>query len=169
MVVFKSVRDKDMIENLQKNIRKFLEHSNASVHAFEKRAGISPSSVQNILLGRSRRPGVELVHAIAQGFGCSIEDLIGEGEESSHFSQSRLESYPRTIDLSLFPYIVEIVSEVIREKKIEAEKSFFFSIIEEVYVYALKSGADKIDKPFVEWFINFMQSNRQKGIMAKSF
>jgi len=149
-----------MIENLQKNIRKRLGQTNWSVHAFEKKAGLKPSSIQNILLGRSKRPGIDVVHAIAQELDCTMEELLASAESLENGNQKR-DSYPEFLSLALFRQVVAIAADLLSQKQPTIEQDVLFSVIEEVYMYSIKNGLDQPDPSFVKWFIDFINIDKK--------
>lgn len=64
-------------ETLVSNIKyKLQQDGELSVNQLEKRANLRPSSVQSILSGRSKNPGIKTVIALAKEFGCNIEELV---------------------------------------------------------------------------------------------
>ena len=68
-----------MDTDLQRNIKKQLEQQNISVAELERRAGLR-HAVMNIMHGRSKNPSIRVAQAIAKELGCSMEDLLSEGQ-----------------------------------------------------------------------------------------
>ena len=49
-----------------------LEQHNLSIHALALRSGVAPSTIKNILYGKSKNPGVVTLKMLCDGFGISL-------------------------------------------------------------------------------------------------
>jgi transcriptional regulator with XRE-family HTH domain len=165
-LVFKTKNDRlttSMATPLQKNLRDRLTEKGISVHALEKRSGVKPSSIQNILQGKSKKPSADLLLAIAHELGCTVENLL----------QTDLSSPPETallhkIDASrpifslkkeawvphLYVEALKKIQALLENKKLTPSKEVFLSLVEEVYTYSLKGNPPSVDERFAEWLIS---------------
>lgn len=134
---------------LQKNLRHQIAEKKVSVHALEKRAGLKPSAIHNILQGKSKRPAAEVLIAVAQELGCSVEDLVRENAGASTASSSAQKWSP-----DLYMNVFKTVQDIFNKKEIELKKSQVLEIVEEVYLYSVQGSLSVADKRFAEWLIN---------------
>jgi transcriptional regulator with XRE-family HTH domain len=134
---------------LQENLKRQLEEKKMSAHALEKRAGLRPSAVQNILQGKSKRPAAELLQAIANELDCTVEDLLIEGlsvqperTPASHWN------------LNLYIDALKTVQAIINAKKTPLDKNQTLKIVDEVYLYSVKARQKTADKTFADWLLS---------------
>lgn len=123
-----------------------------SVSELERRAGLKPSTVQNILHGRSKNPGIDTIKCIAQELHCSIEELIGELNASTALKrEENIEDLPW--NASLFIQGIETVQSILEKKKKLLPKKQILATVEEIYKYALDGNSEEIDPRFTEWLL----------------
>ena len=53
-----------------------LEQRNLSIHALALRSGVAPSTIKNILYGKSRNPGVVTIKLLCDGLGISLAEFF---------------------------------------------------------------------------------------------
>lgn len=51
-----------------------------SVHQLAIESAVSPSTIKNILYGKSRNPGIVTIKMLCDGFGISLIDFFGTEE-----------------------------------------------------------------------------------------
>ncbi len=133
---------------LQKNLRYQIAEKKMSVHALEKKAGLKPSAIHNILQGKSKRPAAEVLVAVAQELGCSVEDLIREEPPVPNSSPSSQQWSP-----DLYMNSFKVVQSILSDKISELKKDEVLKIVEEVYLYSAQGGLSLADRRFAEWVI----------------
>lgn len=134
---------------LQENLKRQLEEKKMSAHALEKRAGLRPSAVQNILQGKSKRPAAELLQAIANELDCTVEDLLSEG-----LSAQPEKSPASHWNLSLYIDALKTVQAIINTRKTPLDKNQTLKIVDEVYLYSVKARQKTADKTFADWLLS---------------
>lgn len=134
-----------MIDNLKRNIKTLLKHQNLSAYSLEKKAGLRPSAIQNILQGRSKNPGIDAVVAIATELGCTVEDLIRNKEPVQTISE--------TFDLALLDGIISILIPELQKTHREISLQSFIGLLKDVYLYTQKMPNQEINKAFIEWLV----------------
>ncbi len=140
-------------------IKSKMEALDISAHGLEKKAGLRPSAVQNILYGRSKNPSIFIVQAIAQALDCSVADLIGEQESinldyNPKASLNQLNKDDAAWDCALYLDSLETVARLLKRKKHYHLKSMtILDYADEVYTYSLKRGIHSVDVYFTEWLI----------------
>lgn len=150
---------KNRMQAISKQIRTKLSETGLSVHALEKKAGLRPSAVQNIIYGRSKNPSVETIQAIARAFDCSISELL-EDQEASNLSHEEIVAPEKpTINqhylwnFDLYINTLKKMNDILKKKNINLPKEKTMEIAEEIYNYSLKGNKDNVDYHFAEWLI----------------
>lgn len=141
---------------LQKNIRKGLANKLMSVSELERHCGLKHSAIQNILHGRSKSPSISIIKSIAEGFGCSIEQLLSDDMILSNKSKSN--SPPKTVTQAiwqpkLFIKCLLATQEAFEQKGIVPSFDQAIASATEVYNYTINASTEIVDDRFVEWLI----------------
>ncbi len=143
-----------------------MEEEGLTAYALEKRAGLKPSAVNNIIYGKSKNPSIEILKAIAKALNCSVSDLIGE--RVTNFTQSiehetairrvntihvtNLESFSNN---ELYTNCLHTVAKLLHKKKIFIGKEEIISCIDEIYLYSTKKNfKNQVDQHFAEWILD---------------
>lgn len=53
-----------------------LETHKMSIHALAIKSGVAPSTIKNILYGKSKNPGIVTIKMLCDGFGISVSDFF---------------------------------------------------------------------------------------------
>lgn len=53
-----------------------LEERRLSIHALAIRSGVAPSTIKNILYGKSKNPGIVTIKILCDGLGISLYDFF---------------------------------------------------------------------------------------------
>jgi len=151
-----------MHQVLQKNLRDILSKNNLSVSELERRAGLKQRAIQNILMGRSTNPGIDIISQLAKNLGCSIEELISEQTLDIKKSEKKPEP-PNHFPWNpiLFNNTFEFVNQFITEKKITPPINKVLDCIREIYSYCFDNDKNVLDKKFAEWIVNNRFSNKE--------
>ena len=137
---------------LKANIKNRLDQKEMTIRELESRAGLRQSVLQNILLGRSKNPGVETVYALAKELGCTVEELLLPPDPNNFQHKAESEMIKLHWNESLFAQSVAFVGDFIKKNAIETNLEKAWSCIKEIYAYALKeTTTNKIDQKFAEW------------------
>ena len=149
------------MQSLSKKIKERIHEKGLSTHALEKRAGLKPSAVQNILYGRSKNPSITIIQAIAHALGCRITDLIEEDVEPSLAKKPRstfpsLKSAERDAkdwDQNLYLQCFQEINILLEREKIVLSREKILEIVEEIYTYSQGNNMKEPDKYFSKWLI----------------
>lgn len=139
-------------------IRKKLREQHISASALEKKAGIRPSTLQNILQGRSKNPSLEILKAAASALGCTISELVGENSVPLESVILVDEWVPE-----IYVQAVWLIGEACRKRKISFSRSSFFKAVRQIYTYALRYKKTKIDQDFADWVVTQIQEEEGKN------
>ena len=66
MSVYKAVKNRILV---------LLEEKNMSIHKLAIESAVPPSSIKNILYGKSVNPGIATIKMLCDGFGCGFADM----------------------------------------------------------------------------------------------
>lgn len=150
------------MQSLSKKIKERIHEKGLSTHALEKRAGLKPSAVQNILYGRSKNPSITIIQAIAHALGCRITDLIGEdvgpsltkGSNAAFPSLQSQEREARDWDQNLYLQCFQEVNTLLGQEKLVLSREKILEIVEEIYTYSQGNSMKAPDKYFSKWLID---------------
>jgi len=143
-----------MQQILQLNIKERLKRKGITVAEVERRAGLNKTTIQNILLGRSKNPGIEIISALAKELECSIDELISPANELKKTKVMKLDWQE-----SVFISAIQYVGHFLKKHAISSSLENVIKCATEIYAYSLKSKLqNNIDEQFAEWITerNFM-------------
>ncbi len=126
-------------------IRFKIKEKGISTHALEKLAGLKPSSIHNILQGKSKNPTLHTLQAISLALECPLDELVDQ--------KPLVKASSQPWHAALFTQATELANTIFTEKKLTPTKKQAMNYIEEIYNYALLSKTMKADKTFAEWLI----------------
>jgi len=70
----------DTYTAVKNRILELCEERNMPVHQLAIESAVSPSTIKNILYGKSRNPGIVTIKMLCDGFGISLIDFFGTEE-----------------------------------------------------------------------------------------
>ncbi|MBN9344181.1 MAG: hypothetical protein BGO76_00605 [Caedibacter sp. 38-128] len=145
---------------LVNKLKKKIEEKNYSVAELERVAGLKGHAIRNILLGKSKKPNIEILQRAASVLGCSIVEFLDEKElgQVNLVPQGRPAPVKKeTIlikNVSLYEQAVKLVFNIYQEKDYIPSTEQASYVINEIYAFAEKNQANKPDKAFAEWLIS---------------
>lgn len=126
----------------------------------EKRAGLKPHAVRNILTGKSKRPSALHVQAIAEALRCTVKDLLTtpsfmQNEQGDLSREEMLnKQYAQCSATQLMEETVEVVHTLLQGKRAIVRQ--FLVCLKEVYLYSLQKNPATANKEYARWFINLL-------------
>lgn len=149
------------MQSLSRKIKERIHEQGLSTHALEKRAGLKPSAVQNILYGRSKNPSITIIQAIAQALGCRITDLIGDDSTPPLSIKKGSIPYPSLQkngesgdwDQNLYLQCFQEVNTLLEQERLSLSRDKILEIVEEIYSYSQGNSLQAPDKYFSKWLI----------------
>lgn len=128
------------------NIEKLLSKHNMTPVELEKKAGLKPSAVSNILYNRSKNPSIDTLKAIAKALNCNFGALIEDSNEQNLGIDPKLA-------LSSLNILVEEInkSQIISYGEVGADD--FFKWVLEVYRYSKKNDLQEADSRYAKWVL----------------
>lgn len=74
--------DDDMTtyETVKNRIIKLCEEKRLTINKLATESGVAPSSVKNILYGKSKNPGIVTIKMLCDGFGISLNEFFDTDE-----------------------------------------------------------------------------------------
>lgn len=61
-----------------------LEERRLSIHALAIKSGVAPSTIKNILYGKSKNPGIVTIKILCDGLGISLFEFFNTDQFSSY-------------------------------------------------------------------------------------
>ncbi len=123
-----------------------------SVHALEKRAGVKYSAVQNIIYGRSKKPSAETLYAVARVLNCTIDDLLGNSNDSSKNADQSVASSPFLS--KLYIESTKVAADILADSHQSISYSKAVTFIDEIYHYSVNNKLTSVDANFARWLFN---------------
>lgn len=71
-------------EETKNRIFQLLEQEKISIHGLAIRSGVAPSTIKNVLYGKSQNPGIVTIKLICDGFGISLFDFFNISQFQSN-------------------------------------------------------------------------------------
>jgi transcriptional regulator with XRE-family HTH domain len=93
---------------ISNELQKRMTERNLSIRDLEKLANTKPNSVRYIIEGTTEKPNVFLIQAIAKALGCTIHDLMDDGEYEDVIVKSRTENKVSRLITDLIEELKEI-------------------------------------------------------------
>ena len=143
-----------MHDALRINIKNKVQQNKTSVSELERRAGLKPSTLQNIVLGRSKNPSLDTIMSLARELGCTIDELISPTMDHK-FKTTTTEPLIKVIwNETLFKSIINYISEFLTQHSFSSIAiNEVLECIKEIYNYSLKAKVQTMDTKFAEWLI----------------
>lgn len=151
-----------MLKNLQQQIRQRLIDKRISANALERRAGLKTSAVHNILQGKSKRPGVDILQAIAHELGCTISELLGEVPLQTDLAIESVKNETAPFDYVLYIEAIKAIHGFSEIRSLDLNKRAHLQLADEIYNYCSSGKLKNIDKHFAEWLLDRYQSTLKK-------
>lgn len=70
----------DTYTTVKNRILQLLGEKNMSIHKLAIESAVAPSSIKNILYGKSQNPGIVTIKMLCDGFGITIVDFFNTEE-----------------------------------------------------------------------------------------
>lgn len=150
-------KENSLAANLRAQIKNRIESMGVNIRALERKAGLNTGAVNNILNGASANPTAETLNALANAFGCTIDELLARktNQVTSISSDNKFKSFqPYEWHHSLYISIINELKKQLskRQLSIDAEKALH--LINEVYLYSLKKHKETADESLIEWLLD---------------
>ena len=76
----------DTYTTVKNRILQLLGEKNMSIHKLAMESAVPPSSIKNILYGKSQNPGIVTLKMLCDGFGITLVEFF-DTEEFAHLEQ----------------------------------------------------------------------------------
>jgi transcriptional regulator with XRE-family HTH domain len=149
----------EFITILQEQINTRMKEKNLTANTVEKKAGLKISAVRNILLGKSKNPGVEILIAIANTLECSVDELLGKNLSNSKQLSGNLSPHQKDQELcvwkhDLYKDSLRSAQNHIEKHKLSPTSEQMLFFVREIYFYSLNSTDNIADQRFTKWIID---------------
>lgn len=146
-------------------LKQKMEQEGITAYALEKRAGLKPSAVNNIIYGKSKNPSITVLKAISRALNCTVADLIGEEPDHQIDSgESTLHSSGDFTNHELYIISLLTFSSILKKRQIRLSKEKIINCVDEIYLFSVKKDfKNTVDDHFVEWILDKITNNPKKG------
>jgi len=141
---------KNMVD-LATRLRNLMKEKNISINQLERTPGVKTSSVQNIIYGRSRNPGVKTLRAITDALGCEVEDLLNP--EDINAPPKLTPTDTDNFNWSLYLDVLKAMEIYSEELEITLSKDKGLLIADEIYQYSQQTGRTQADMNYAKWIL----------------
>ena len=145
--------------HLANQISSRLRAKNYSVASLEREAGLKSHSVRNILRGKSKRPSAEVLLAVADVLGCTINDLMVKEEifKSTGYSgdTQKILNSPYAVS-DLMDLVVQTINAKVKQKRKSLTLKQFLNCIQDTYIHAIQNGGS-FDKSYADWCVELLK------------
>lgn len=142
--------------NLAISIREQLRERAAkidNVRLFERKNGLTPGTINNIINGTSSNPTAETLNTLANAFECAVDDLLNRATKTSSINANSaiLKSSPWRDELYI--KVIKELSRQVEKGQIQINSDKALYIAQEVYSYLLKKNKDAVDESLIGWVL----------------
>ncbi len=147
--------------NIAKCIKKKLDANGVTAYQLEKQLGLKRSAINNIIYGKSKSPGIEIISSIAKGLDCSINELICDSEESIKSAPAASNNNNHDIipeNMKLYYSCLQLTSSLLKKRLLTLSPNDILRYVDEVYTYSLKSSDEEVDTKFAHWIVDKIET-----------
>lgn len=136
------------LDLLKIKIREKLKEKKISINEAEKISGIGVSALRHFLLGRTKSPTLETFFSVTKALDIDVVELIDI--QNIELNQSVGKSAWKG---HLFDKLVEGLRDFTKEKNLQISSEEAIRALIEIYCYCHKKDLEKVDKDFIELFL----------------
>ena len=147
------------MELIISRIQEKIAEKDLSVHSLEKQAGLKRGVLQNVLYGRSKNPGIEIIRALAETLECTVSDLIGENKPS-FASRPEAQKQPSSSsepfiswNADLYKKCFDKVDKITKKEGMTLSNAKTLDFVNEVYQYTIEQERPTPDDYFIKWLL----------------
>ncbi len=140
--------------DISTRLKHIMKEKKVSINELEKYPGVRVSSVQNIIYGRSRNPGIDTIKAIAKALNCNVGDLLGNELNTRTSGENSVICDDREWKIDLYINVLQSLKESIDKNNITMMEREGIEFTKEIYNYTIHSNKNSVDKNFVNWIID---------------
>lgn len=135
---------------LREKILKILTQKGISISKAESLSGIGKSSLRHFMIGKTKKPSIETLHALSMVLETDVADLISSGVSKRQSIPP--EFYDALWSDKVFIKIAENLSKSLKKQKMSIKNSEAIPLLQDVYYYCMSKDGDNIEEHFNEWF-----------------
>ena len=148
-----------MANYIKNKVSELLVRNQITAKSLEKKAGLTPGTVTNILREKTLNPTFNTIHAIANILDCSLYEFDEAKKNSTDLEY--LLNINIHCNYDLFIDAIRTVELYLEKYSLKIDFKKILQIVLEIYVYSFKKDKDavNVDKNFCEWFIENIMRN----------
>lgn len=141
-----------MINNLRNHIANFIEKNELNIKTFEQNHGFNSHSIRNILTGKSKNPGIEVLGKLANVLEVPIDSLLRPVPPES--DSTSLTNQLLHLAYHVFMHVFNEIENYETKDEIEV-----FSICADIYNYCKEANKGKFDETYANWKLKQIRPN----------
>lgn len=148
----KNIYDNTILrENLLKklNLKSYDQLNKAK---FADSIGLQHDIIKKLTSGATQNPGIKTIMAVAQGLGCSIDELVGNKVQNQ--TNSPLISNDLAFNKALFDTTLMHIFLYIERKGLNPSMGQILHVFDNIYDYSFRRNLNEPDANFADWTIN---------------
>ena len=119
---------------------------------FADSIGVQHDAIKKLTSGATQNPGIKTIIAVAQGLGCSIDELVGH--KVSNQINSPLVSNVLEFNKNLFDTTLMHIFLYIEKEQINPLMGQILHPFDNIYDYSFRRNLKEPDSNFADWIMN---------------
>lgn len=137
------------MQSVKQKLQYQMERTGLKLNLLAKAASVPESSIKNIIYGKSQKPNIELLEALAGALNCPVTDLLA----STDPRYQKKVDYPEEWDGLLYLEALQVVLNIAKEADIILSRPKATLCAERLYQYAMTNGDTTIDIKFARYLL----------------
>jgi transcriptional regulator with XRE-family HTH domain len=139
---------------IKEKLKNTIDHQELSLSEIEKGSGITRGSLRNFINGTVKEPRLEIILAVANFLKLDIGDMLSVGQENSQDTYKLSKSSNELLNEKLLVDCAKGLAEYVSKKKIQLTLEESMNIIKKVYNYSVRNNDFILDRSFLEWTLD---------------
>lgn len=145
-------KNSQLATELKFQIKNRIEAMGTNVRALERKAGLTPGVVNNILQGASTNPTAETLIALATALGCSIDELLSRTSKPNCKVAPNSQVYKW--DADLYSSIVAKFNKQLKTRNVSISSDSALALIQDLYIYCIEKDKKAVEENLIEWLLD---------------
>lgn len=145
------------IDVVRTKVKEILQDKNLTISQLERLAGIGPTSLRYFLTGRTKKPKLEVLIAVAKVLQIDVSELMGD-----NFDISEISKHQSIWDENFLKEIIHYFGKLTREQEIKISSLEAFSLIQEFYFLKYNDRPADVKQSISTWLVKKAFSSTKK-------
>jgi hypothetical protein len=137
------------MQSVQQKLKYQMMRNGLKLNMLAKAASVPESSIKNIIYGKSQKPNIELIEALAAALDCTAVDLLADTDPR----YQKKTDHSIEWDGQLYLDSLQTVLHFARENNQVLSRTKATQYAERLYQYALANNENTIDVKFAKYLL----------------